>query len=167
MLFIRTQSVYKIYIYSSTYFINTPLPSTFTNCHYDLNTRTVSFNNLAENNYKNLYLNQLSQLLSLSNNPCFVKIKFKGKGYYIYKNKRSTITPQFGFAHRHYIYAFYVSVKFRSKTSIMLYGLSPKDLTLVGLQIKSLRPINIFTGRGVRFNKQSVYKKTGKVSSYR
>ena len=49
----------------------------------------------------------------------------------------------------------------------MLYGLSPKDLTLVGLQIKSLRPINIFTGRGVRFNKQSVYKKTGKVSSYR
>ena len=167
MLFIRTQSVYKIYIYSSTYFINVPLPSTFTNCHYDLNTRTVSFNNLAENNYKNLYLNQLSQLLSLSNNPCFVKIKFKGKGYYIYKNKRSTITPQFGFAHRHYIYAFYVSVKFRSKTSIMLYGLSPKDLTLVGLQIKSLRPINIFTGRGVRFNKQSVYKKTGKVSSYR
>ena len=167
MLLIRTNLSNKIYIYSTTYHINTTLPSSFTNYHYDSNTRTVSFNNLAENNYKNLYIKKLNQLLSLSNNPCFIKIKFKGKGYYIYKNKRSTITPQFGFAHRHYIYAFYVAVKFRSKTSIMLYGLSPKDLTLVGLQIKSLRPINIFTGRGVRFNRQSIYKKTGKVSSYR
>jgi len=49
----------------------------------------------------------------------------------------------------------------------MLYGTSLSDLTNVGLQIKYLRPINIFTGRGVRFNKQIIYKKTGKVSSYR
>jgi len=30
-----------------------------------------------------------------------------------------------------------------------------------------MRPINIFTGRGVRFAKQIIYKKAGKVSSYR
>ena len=167
MLLIRTNLSNKIYVYSTTYHINTTLPSSFTNYHYDSNTRTVSFNNLAENNYKNLYINKLNQLLSLSNNPCFIKIKFKGKGYYIYKNKRSTITPQFGFAHRHYIYASYVFVKFRSKTSIVLYGTSKTDLIKIGLEIKRLRPINIFTGRGVRFNKQVIYKKTGKVSSYR
>tara|TARA_B100000795_G_scaffold73607_1_gene52083 strand:- start:7717 stop:7854 length:138 start_codon:yes stop_codon:yes gene_type:complete len=45
--------------------------------------------------------------------------------------------------------------------------MSMVDLLLVGGQIKALRPINIFTGRGVRFNKQIIYKKTGKVSSYR
>jgi hypothetical protein len=30
-----------------------------------------------------------------------------------------------------------------------------------------MRRMNIFTGRGVRFAKQIVYKKTGKVSAYR
>ena len=49
----------------------------------------------------------------------------------------------------------------------MLFGTSYQDIISVGLRIKRLRSINIFTGRGVRFNKQVVYKKTGKVSSYR
>ena len=35
------------------------------------------------------------------------------------------------------------------------------------LRLKSKRPVNIFTGRGVRFAIQIIYKKTGKVSSYR
>ena len=167
IVILSTGGVIKIYLYSITYFMHTAIPSSFKNYHYDKNTRTISFANIHENNYVHLYLNNLKTLFNLSNNPCFLKIKFKGKGYYIYKNKRSTITPQFGFAHRHYIYASYVFVKFRSKTSIVLYGTSKTDLVKVGLSIKRLRPINIFTGRGVRFNKQIIYKKTGKVSSYR
>jgi len=167
VVILLTGCTVKIYLYSNTYFMHTSIPKVLTNYHYDKNTRIISFSNIYENNYSSLYLNSLKKLFTLSNNPCFLKVKFKGKGYYIYKNKRSTITPQFGFAHRHYIYAFYVSVKFRTKTSIMLYGTSLNDLARVGLQIKQLRPINIFTGRGVRFNKQIIYKKTGKVSSYR
>ena len=167
MVVLKSNQLTKIYLYSPVYFVHTSIPKNFMNFFYDSNTRTIGFSNLYENNYKNLYINQLAYLLSLCNNPCFLKIKFKGKGYYIYKNKRRTITPQFGFAHRHYIYAFYTSVKFRSKTSIMLYGSSVIDLLKIGSQIKALRSINIFTGRGVRFNKQIIYKKTGKVSSYR
>jgi hypothetical protein len=34
-------------------------------------------------------------------------------------------------------------------------------------EFKQARPINIFTGKGIRFTKQIIYKKTGKVSSYR
>jgi len=164
---LSTGGVIKIYLYSPVYFMHIAVPMSFKNYHYDSNTRTVSFSNINENNYTRLYLNNLKKLFNLSNNPSFLKIKFKGKGYYIYKNKRSTITPQFGFAHRHYIYASYVFVKFRSKTSIVLYGTLQTDLIKIGLEIKRLRPINIFTGRGVRFNKQVIYKKTGKVSSYR
>ena len=97
----------------------------------------------------------------------FLKLKFKGKGYYVYKNLRNTIAPQFGYAHRIYVYAFNISVKFLSKTSILLFGLSKSDLLTVGQNFKSKKPINIFTGRGVRFSRQIIYKKTGKVSSYR
>jgi len=99
--------------------------------------------------------------------PFFTKIKFKGKGYYIYKNIRNTITPQFGYSHRFYLYAFYVCVKFITKTSLVVFGLNAKHLNLVSHSLVSWRPVNIFTGRGIRFSKQVIYKKSGKVSSYR
>ena len=54
-----------------------------------------------------------------------------------------------------------------SKTSIFLFGFVKSDLLKVGHGLKQMRPINIFTGRGVRFAKQVIYKKQGKVSSYR
>jgi len=99
--------------------------------------------------------------------PIFLKIKFKGKGYYIYKNKRNTITPQFNYAHRLYLYSYFISVKFLSKTSILLFGFLKSDIMCVAFNLKKMRSISIFTGRGVRFSRQIVYKKTGKVSSYR
>jgi len=99
--------------------------------------------------------------------PVFLKLKFKGKGYYIYKNRRNTITPQFGHSHRIYIYSYFTTVRFLSKTSVLLFGFSKNDLFRVGYQIKHARPINLFTGRGVRFNRQILYRKTGKISTHR
>ena len=72
-----------------------------------------------------------------------------------------------GYAHRVYVYAQAISVKFLSKTKILLFGLSPDPIFKIGFELKNVRPINIFTGRGVRFARQIVYRKTGKVSSYR
>ena len=97
----------------------------------------------------------------------FIRMKFRGKGYYIYKTTRNTIAPNFGYAHRVYVYAYAVSLKFLSKTSIIMFGFSKKDLLEAGYCFKATRPINVFTGRGVRFSRQTVYRKIGKVSSYR
>ena len=105
--------------------------------------------------------------MSRFDRPFFQKIKFQGKGYYVYKTVRNTIAPQFGYAHRIYVYAQAVSVKFLSKTKIMVFGLSKLDVIAISNSIKAVKPINIFTGRGVRFSRQVVYRKTGKVSSYR
>lgn len=99
--------------------------------------------------------------------PFFVKIRFRGKGYYMYKNSRQTIAPQFGYAHRVYIYAQANSVKFLSKTKILLFGLSKSEILKTAYSLSTVKPINIFTGRGVRFARQIVYRKVGKVSSYR
>ena len=85
----------------------------------------------------------------------------------MYKNSRNTIAPQFGYAHRVYVYAQATSVRFLSKTKILLFGLSKTDIIDSGYKIKKVKSINIFTGRGIRFARQVVYKKTGKVSSYR
>jgi ribosomal protein L6P/L9E len=97
----------------------------------------------------------------------FKKIKFKGKGYYIYKNYRNTIAMQFGYSHRLRVYSYFLSIQFITKTAFLLFGINKNDILKAGFQIFYKRPINIFTGKGIRFNRQIVYKKIGKVSSYR
>lgn len=112
-------------------------------------------------------MDRVQLLLHSFSKVYFKKLKFKGKGYYVYKSSRNTITTQFNHAHRIYIYAFFVSVKFLSKTSVLLFGTSKNDLLKVGYELQKARPINIFTGRGVRFNRQIIYRKKGKISTYR
>jgi ribosomal protein L6P/L9E len=97
----------------------------------------------------------------------FEKIKFKGKGYYLYKSLRNVIAPQFGYSHRVYIYSFFTKVKFLTKSKLIIFGTNKNDVLLNKFNLKKKRPINIFTGKGVRFASEIIYKKTGKVSSYR
>lgn len=97
----------------------------------------------------------------------FRKLKFRGKGYYIYKNNRNTIAMQFGYSHRVRLYSFFIIVKFITKTSILLFGINKLNIYKKSYELFNFKPMNIFTGRGMRFTRQIVYKKIGKVSSYR
>jgi ribosomal protein L6P/L9E len=157
----------SVVIISPVYYFKIPVPKGLWNVSFDPNSSIFKINTHYTNNYYRLFWNFLNQVLKAFYSPSFLKLKFKGKGYYIYKNKRNTITPQFGYAHRLYLYSYFVSVRFLSKTSIIIFGFNWCDLIQTGLGIKKMRPINIFTGRGVRFSKQIIYKKVGKVSSYR
>ena len=163
----NTSQSKRLFIYSSIYYFMIPIPVRKWLVYFDKNTSTITISSLYFTNYTLTYWTSLVHLFYIFHRPFFIKLKFKGKGYYIYKNKRNTITPQFGYAHRIYKYTFNTSVKFRTKTSIILFGLVKRDIIESGFLIKNMRPINIFTGRGVRFSRQIIYKKTGKVSSYR
>ena len=85
----------------------------------------------------------------------------------MYKNIRNTIALRFGFSHRVYTYAYFVSLVFLTKTSILVFGLNKYDIMTFSHKLFKIRPINIFTGRGIRFTRQIIYKKTGKISTYR
>lgn len=163
----KSKKTTSLALLTSTYFIKVPIPTSHNNLSFDKNTNVFKLHSLYVNNNYRMFYKSLSNALKSFYLPTILKIKFKGKGYYVYKNKRNTITPQFGYAHRLYLYSYFVSAKFLSKTSILLFGFCYQDLKQVGLGLKSMRPINIFTGRGVRFSKQIIYKKVGKVSSYR
>ena len=156
-----------IYFYNSSYFFNITTIGSLDNMYYDSETFTFVFYHKHSSYYYYAYLKLIAEVASRFNRRFFLKIKFKGKGYYIYKNARNTVAPQFGYAHRVYVYAQATSVKFLSKTKILIFGLSKKDVLLSGYNLMRTKPINIFTGRGVRFARQVIYKKTGKVSSYR
>lgn len=163
----NTKNSNILYLYSQEYYFMLPIPAKFDLVQFDKNASTIVMSSIYVNNYTLTYWTFFNQMFLSFNRPYFLKIKFKGKGYYIYKNKRNTITPQFGYAHRIYKYTFFTSIKFRTKTSIIIFGLLKNDLITSGLLIKNMRSINIFTGRGVRFSRQIIYKKVGKVSSYR
>lgn len=156
-----------LYLVSKFYFFGFSIPNTLQNLKVCKQSSAATFYSQITLPDTKLTLKLLSSLASTFSSFFFLKLKFKGKGYYLYKNIRNTITPQFGYAHRIYKYNYFTSVKFLSKTKVFFFGTSKNDLFYSASSVKAIRPINIFTGRGVRFAKTVIYKKTGKVSSYR
>lgn len=152
---------------SPVYFFHLPVPVRHAGMSYDPQTQSVYFHQYGSGSYFLTFMTLFHKLLFSFFRIFFRKLKIVGKGYYIYKNFRNTITPTFGHAHRLYFYSFFTSVKFLSKTSIFIFGLSVDDILLKAYEIQNSKPANIFTGRGVRFTRQIVYKKQGKVSMYR
>lgn len=157
----------SVFVYSDTYFVNVAFRTEWTDLGYVPNLHLLTLRYKSSSHCYSMFLRAAHQLFSRFSRPFFLKIRFKGKGYYLYKNKRNTIAPQFGYAHRLYVYSPANAVKFLTKTKLVLFGLSKKDVLGTGYSLKKTRPIKIFTGRGVRFARQVIYRKTGKVSSYR
>lgn len=91
---------------------------------FDIITNQIIITHHFINNFTLLYYKLLNSFYKILIKPIFNKIKFKGKGYYIYKNYRNTITPQFGYSHRLYLYAYHTHVKFLTKTSLLIFGLN-------------------------------------------
>ena len=156
-----------LYIYSSDYFFILPFLNNFLFLKYDTQLNCFLFNFFYKNNFYSIFWNYFKIIFYSFSKLFFRKLKFKGKGYYIYKNIRNTVALQFGYSHLLYLYSFFLNVKFLSKTSILLFGINLNDIYAVSNCFYNIKPINIFTGKGIRFSKQIIYKKTGKVSSYR
>jgi hypothetical protein len=157
-----------LYVFSKVYFVKVPLPTKLNTLPlFDTHTRVLVTDLIFINTFSKLFNTLINAFFKIFIRPFFLKLKFKGKGYYLYKSYRSTITPQFGYSHRLYVYTPFTFLTFLTKTSLVIFGLNFRKVVLVGKYLYNLRPINIFTGRGVRFSTQIVYKKSGKISSYR
>lgn len=163
----RINSFLLCYAYSSAYFFFLPIPIKFVRVSYDSNVNVITLRSFFKNNFYSLFWRHIKLVFFQMSKVFFLKLKFKGKGYYIYKNARSTVATQLGYSHINVVYSYFLNVKFLSKTSILLFGVNKFNLAKWGRTFYSLRPINIFTSKGIRFNKQIIYKKTGKISSYR
>ena len=156
-----------MYIYSENYFFVLPFLNKFLLLKFDYQLNCFIFNFFFKNNFYFLFWNYFKLIFYSFSKIFFCKLKFKGKGYYIYKNVRNTLALQFGYSHLLYLYSFFLNVKFLTKTSVLMFGINIKDIFFLSNAFFKIKPINIFTGKGIRFSKQIVYKKTGKISSYR
>jgi len=155
------------FFYATSYYFFLPLFFSDLLFKFDRYSRTFSIFLFYNNVFFKTFLAFFKKIFYSFSIVFFKKLKFKGKGYYIYKNKRNTIALQFGYSHIKRLFFFFTCVRFLSKTSILVFGVNKTPIITASNALKITRPINIFTGKGVRFNRQIVYRKTGKVSSYR
>ena len=160
-------SFFSLYMYNLNYSFTLPFLKKFLYFKYDSLTNTIVLNFYFKNNFFSLFWSYFKIVFFSFSKIFFKKLKFKGKGYYIYKNIRNTIALQFGYSHMMYIYSFFVTVKFITKTTILMFGTNYSDILNKSYSLLNIKKINIFTGKGIRFSRQIIYKKTGKVSSYR
>jgi hypothetical protein len=155
------------YLYSKLYYFKLPIQKSLNALYFSQHSNVLCLMAKVTSPLHALFIKTLASTFLLFSKSWFLKLKIKGKGYYIYKNTRNTVTHQFGHSHRVYLYLTNLGIKFLSKTTIIIFGISKHDLLISSRKIFLSKPLNIFTGRGVRFSKQIIYKKTGKVSSYR
>lgn len=164
---LNNSNYFLLYLSSDLYFFKFIINRNNLELKVDLNSNVLSTRAYFEPFFKSFFIKNLEKTFRSFSYWFYTKLKIKGKGYYVYKNYRNTLTHQLGHSHRRYIYSYFVFMKFLSKTTIYLAGLSKSDILTIGRLLRSSKYMNIFTGRGVRFIKQVVYKKTGKVSTYR
>lgn len=123
-----------------------------------------------EFSYKGIYLGLLNKEVNYFFNSFFFlkfkKIKFSGKGYRIYLKKKYYIYTKLGYSHKLFLYNFNNFFKFLGKYKAFIFFINQSVNKFIKNLI-NLRYINIFTQRGFRLTKQVIYKKKGKISSYR
>lgn len=156
-----------VFMYSPSYFFIFPIYSHYNKIYFDKHSSCYFFKDFYRNTYFLTFWKNFQKIFYSFTSIFFKKLKFRGKGYYIYKNKRNTIAMQFGYSHIKRIFFFFTFVKFLSKTSIIIFGISNFHIDKAANKLVNIRPINIFTSKGMRFTRQIIYKKQGKISSYR
>lgn len=156
-----------IFLYSENYYFFFPINSFYNQIRFDKDSSCYFLKDFFRNSFFLTFWKNFQKIFFSFSRIFFKKIKFKGKGYYIYKNKRNTIAMRFGYSHIKRLFFFYTYVKFLSKTSIIMFGVGYEKINKAAVCLSKIRPINVFTSKGVRFTRQIIYKKQGKISSYR
>lgn len=122
--------------------------------------KEINFNN-------NLNFKQINKFLKTFEFYFFIKIKFKGKGFKIKFNKKiKLIKFYFGRSHITFFKLKKIKLKKITKYKFILKNLNLSKLKTNSIKITKIKPVNVYTLRGIRLSKQIIRKRKGKKSSY-
>lgn len=122
--------------------------------------KSLKFKNFFEFFLKNLFFSLQNYFLK--------KIKFKGKSYKIEKVNKKKYVYEFNFGHSIFTCVNVKNAKIKQIQKIKLFLWSTNNIKLMvdATIIRSLRPWNKYSQRGLRLGKQLIYKKAGKKSTF-
>lgn len=97
----------------------------------------------------------------------FIKLRYKGKSYKWHR-RRGALVLRFGYSHTALSYIpRRVFVRRAGKMKMVFFGTCLWELRSLLAGAIRWRPMNVYNGRGLRFARQLVFRKFGKVSAYR
>lgn len=156
------------YMFSSLYFFSWSISNkVFSIIHLNTSIISLRIKSFVNSSVFSFFLFHFKKILYSFSIFFYRKLKFKGKGYYIYKAKRNCIAPQFGLSHR--CYFFFPTLRYLklAKFVFLLFTKNFYHLSWIPFSFFYIRPVNIFTQKGVRFFKQVTISKEGYISGFR
>jgi hypothetical protein len=164
---IKKDKIYAYFIYSDFFrykiYYGTPHDSQL----ISHTTKTISFVNMFKNPYDALYTKHLNVFLYSWSFYFYQKIKFTGKGYRItFRKRRKKITFFFGHSHITMILFRTVLLWQPHKYKFVIVKNSLKKLVWLNKLITKIKPMNMYTRRGIRNSRQIIFKRKGKKSTY-
>lgn len=137
------------------------------NFYINNNTNSLIMEKNSYNFKNNLTKNVLENYIKLLNTYFFIKIKFKGKGYKIkIFKKKKILSLYFNKSHINLFKLIHIYIKKINKYKFLLKSNNIYNLKKLSKLIIHVRPLNIYTLRGLRISKQIVLKRKGKKNAY-
>ena len=160
---LKGKSKNLFYCYNKTYYYK------FSAKHFyfdeETNSAVISFKTKIE--CTSFFTNFFKKFIKSVDCYFFLKIKFKGKGYKIkFFKKKKIMKFYFGRSHLTYVRYKRIILKKNLKYKFVLKSNNLEFLKKAGSTTLSVKPINIFTLRGLRIGRSIIYKRKGKKGSY-
>lgn len=153
-----------IILYNSTHTINILGDKKKTKIDLESYSIKIKFNFNYDNNYN---VKLFNNFIKTFENYFFLKIKFKGKGFKIKFNKKlKLIKFYFGKSHITFFKLKKIKLKKITKYKFMLKNLNFSKLKKKASEMTYIKPVNVYTLRGIRLSRQFISKRKGKKSSY-
>lgn len=170
LVLLKSKLNYIFYAYSDTYYVNTSY-IVFLKKKWDIffnkQMKTIIQKSWKMSNVRTAIYNSFFKFWKQFVVVTYAKIRYKGKGYKLYLKKEQRIFFQFGLSHKWYVADIFTHFFFLMKGKLLFLSSNKKRLFDFLFKLIRSRYLNIFTARGLRLSRQTVFKKVGKVSAYR
>jgi hypothetical protein len=154
-----------IYAYNDFFFYKIPLVYNDLHSTLDEETNSIVFNHLIKNVERQNNVNPQKHFLYSLDNYYYEKLRFAGKGYrVVLSRKKKCMKFKFGHSHKKLIFFRFLKIKKSHKYKFSVMCNDRRRIVRVALLVRNVKPINLYTKRGVRRCRQVLFwKKKSKI----
>jgi len=163
----KTTNVVHIYLYNNTKEFKFYIKNENSVIKFDKNTNSLLLEKNWLNEHNNKFSNFINNLLKSWDFYFFSKIKFKGKGFRIrFLKKNKLVKFFFGRSHKTFIFFKKIFLKKISKYKFILKSINKSKISVNSEMTRGIKPLNVYTLRGLRISRQIIFKRKGKKGTY-
>jgi len=160
MTLVKFQNITHFYVYNTFFFYKIARPTIYNELQIDSSSNSIMLKYLHPNNSQHKIEQIFKLFFSSWYTYFFNKIKFTGKGYRItFRRKKRMIKFFFGRSHPTIVLFRSIKIKKPHKYKFVILNNSLNRLSKITLSIKSIKPINLYTKRGLRTSRQIIFKR--------